>query len=186
MSVKIELQPEGSPSRHPQIAQSQVFKDEVEIVMDALGFRAPEKGLARFLVMPGFEGRTGLHGREDMEQPRMIPTLGDDLLETFFLPEILLSDKFDLQTILLSQLLRMETDFVPQGFDKLGIIENANALGSQMATHRISITDIGKRAGNDYPIKAREDASNLTGISFCQCGHGSNLSKNSQKDSLWL
>jgi len=167
MSVKIELQTEGSPGRHPQIAQSQLFKDEVEIVMDALGFRAPEKGLARLLVMPGFERRTGLHGGEDMEQSRLIPTLGDDLLEAFFLPKILLSDKFDLQTIVPGQFLCTETDFVPQGFGKLGIIENANALGSQMATHSIGIADIGNRSGDDYPIKTRKDALNLTGISFC-------------------
>ena len=184
--VKIELQPEGSPGRHPQIAQPQIFKNEVEIVVDALGFRASEKRLARLFVMPGFERRTGLQGGEDMDQSRMIPTLGDDLLDAFFLTEILLSDKFDLQTIVLGQPLRLETDFVPQGFGKLGIIENANALGSQMATHRIGITDIGKRAGDDYPIEAREDASNLTGISFCQCGHGSNLLEDSQKDSLCL
>ncbi len=184
--VKIELEPEGSPGRHPQITQSQIFKDEVEIVVDAFGFRASEKGLARLLVMPGLERRTGLQGGEDMDQPRMISTLGDNLLQTFFLPEILLSDKFDLQTILLGQLLRMETDFVPQGFDKLGIIENANALGSQMATHGIGIADIGKRPGDDYPIKTRKDASNFTGISFCQRNHDSNLFRDSKKNSLCL
>lgn len=186
MSVKIELQPEGSPGRHPQIAQSQIFKDEVEIVVDAFGFRASEKGLARLPVVPGLERRTGLQGGEDMDQSRMIPPLGDDLFETFFLPEILLSEKFDLQTILLGQFLCMETDFVPQGFGKLGIIENANALGSQMATHGIGITDIGKCPGDDHPIKTRKDSSDFTGISFCQCGHGSNLLRDAQKDSLCL
>jgi hypothetical protein len=186
VSVKIELQAEGSPGRHPQIAQPQIFQDKVKIVVDALGLRASKKRPATLFVMPGFERRTGLHGREDMEQPRMIPTVGDDLLQTFFLPEILLSNKFDLQTILLGQLLRMETDFVPQGFDKLGIIENANALGSQMATHGIGIADIGKRPGDDYPIKTRKDSSNFTGISFCQRSHGSNLLRDAQKDSLCL
>jgi hypothetical protein len=184
--VKIELEPEGSPGRHSQIAQPQIFQDKVKIVVDALGLRASKKRPATLFVMPGFERRTGLHGREDMEQPRMIPTLGDDLLQTFFLPEILLSDKFDLQTILLGQLLRMKTDLVPQGFDKLGIIENANALGSQMVTHGIGIADIGKRSGDEYPIETRKDSLNFTGISFCQRGHGSNLLRDAQKDSLWL
>jgi len=186
VSVKIELEPEGSPGRHPQIAQPQIFKDEVEIVVDAFGFRTSEKGLARLLVMPGLERRTALHGGEDVDQPMMIPALGDDLFQTFFLPEILLSDEFNLQTILPGQLLRMETDFVPQGFDKLGIIENANALGSQMATHGIGIADIGKCPGDDYPIKTRKDSSNFTGISFCQRNHGSNLLRDVQKDSLCL
>jgi hypothetical protein len=186
MSVKIELQPEGSPGRHPQVAQPKIFKDEVEVVVDALGFRATEKGLARLLVMPGFERRAGLQGGEDMDQSGMIPTLGDDLLDASFLTEILLSDKFDLQTIVLSQALRLETDFLPQGFGKLGIIENANALRSQVTTHCIGITDIGKRPSDDYPIEAREDTPNLIGIFLCQCGHGSNLLEDLQKDSLWL
>jgi hypothetical protein len=186
MSIKIELEPEGSPGRHPQIAQSQVFKDEVEIVVDTFGFCTSEKGFARLLVMPGLERRTGLHGREDMYQSRMISTLDDDLLETLFLPKIFFSDKFDLQTILLGQLLCMETDFVPQGLGKSGIIENANALGPQMATHGIGIADIGECPGDDNPIKTRKDSSNFIGISFCQWGHGSTLLRDAQNDSLCL
>lgn len=173
--IKIELQPEGSPGGYAQIAQPQIFQDEVKIVMEAFRLRTPKKRFPSLLVMPGLERRTGLHGGEDMDQPWVIPSPGDDLFDPFFLTEILLSDEFDLQFILLGQLLRLETDFVPQGFDKLGIIENANALGSQMATHSIGITDIGKRPGDDHPIKTRKDSSNFTGISFCQRSHGSNL-----------
>jgi len=186
VTIKIELQPEGSPGRHPQIAQPQIFQNEVKIVVDTFGLRAPKKRLARLFVMPGFKRGTGLHGGEDMDQSRMIPTLGDDLLETFFLTEILLSDKFDLYPILPAQRLRLQTDFVPQGFHKLGIIKNTNALRSQMATHSIGITDIGKCSGDDDPIKARENSSNFVGISFCQCHHGSYLLRDSQKDRLWL
>lgn len=184
--VKIELQPEGSPGGYAQIAQPQIFKDEVKIVVDTLGFRASEKRPARLLVMPGFERRTGLQGGEDMDQSGMIPTLGDDLLDPSFLTEILLSDKFDLQTILPSQTLRLETDFVAQGFGKLGVIENPNALGPQVATHRIGITDIAKGPRDDDPIEARENSSDFSGISFCQCSHGCHLLRNSQKDSLFF
>jgi hypothetical protein len=186
VSVKIELQPEGSPGGYPQIAQPEIFKDEVEIVVDTFGVCASEKCLARLLVMPGFERRTGLQGGEDMDQSGMIPPLGDDLLDPSFLTEILLSDKFDLQAIVPSQTLRLETDFVPQGFGKLGVIENPNALGPQVATHCIGITDIGKRPGDDDPIEARENSSNFTGISFCQCDHGSHLLKDLRNDSLFL
>lgn len=185
VSVKIELQPEGSPGGYSQIAQPKLLQDEVKIVVKAFGGFPPKKRLARLFVMPGFKRRTRLHGREDMDQSRMIPALGDDLLDPFFLTEILLPDKLDLQSILLGQLLGPQTDFVPQGFDKLGIIENANPLGSQMATHGIGITDIGKGSGDDDPIKARENSSNFTSISFCQHTHGFSL-KNSQKDSLYV
>lgn len=184
--IKIELQPEGGPGGYSQIAQPQIFQDEVKIVVEAFRLRTPKKRLASLLVMPGLERRTGLHGGEDMDQPRMIPSLGDDLLDPFFLTEVLLSDEFDLQSILLGQLLRMETDFVPQGFDKLGIIENANTLGSQMATHSIGIANIGKGSGDHYPVKTRQNSSDFVGIPFYQHSHGSNLLKDTKKDSLYL
>jgi hypothetical protein len=185
VSVKIKLQPEGGPGGYSQIAQPQLFQDDVKIVVKAFGCFPPKKRLARLFIMPGFKRGTRLHGRKDMDQSGMIPALGDDLLDPLFLTEILLPDKLDLQSILLGQLLRPHTDFVPQGFDKLGIIENANALGSQMTTHGIGITDIGKCSGDDDPIKAREDSSNFTGVSFCQRTHGFSL-MNSRKDSLYL
>jgi len=85
VSIKIELQPEGSPGRHPQIAQPQIFKDEVEVVVDALGFRPSEKRPAGLLVMPGFERRTGFQGGEDRDQPGMVPTLAIIFLIRFSL-----------------------------------------------------------------------------------------------------
>ena len=186
VTIKIELQPEGSPGRHPQIAQSQIFHNEVKIVVDAFGLRAPKKRLARLFIMPGFKRGTGLHGGEDMDQSGMIPALGDDLLQTLFFTKILLSDEFDLHPIVPAQLLGPQTDFVPQRFDELGIIENTNALRSQMAAYGIRITDIGKGPGDENPVKAREDSSNFTGIPFCQRGHGSILLRDAQKDSLCL
>lgn len=185
VSVKIELQPKGSPGGDPQIAQSQIFKEDVKVVMDAFRFGTSEKRSAGLFVMPGFERRTGLQGGENMDQPGMIPTLGHDLFNPFFLPEVLFSNKFDLQTTVLGQPLGMETDFIPQGLRKMGVIENPNPLGSQMATHRIGVTDIGERARDQDTIKARKDPSNLTGVSLCQHTHGFPL-KISQKDSLYL
>jgi hypothetical protein len=186
VAIKIELQPEGSPGGHPQITQTQILKNEVKIVMDAFGLGAPKKRLTRLFIMPGFERGTGLHGGEDMDQSRMISALGDDPLDPFFLTEILFPDKLDLQSILLGQLLGPQTDFVPQGFDKLGIIENPNALGSQIATHGVGIANIGKRSGDHDPVKTRENSTDFAGISFYQHGHGSNLLRDTQKDSLRL
>jgi len=186
MSVKIKLQPEGSPGGNPQIAQSQILKDEVKIVVKTLACLSPKKRPAHLFVMPGLKRGTGFQGGEDMHQSRMIPALGDDLLDPFFLAEIPLPDKFDLQTIFLSQTLRPETNLVPQGLGKLGVIKNTDAFGSQMTTHGIGITDVGKGPGNHNPIEARKDPSNLTGISFCQGTHCSNLVRDVQKDSLYL
>lgn len=181
VTIKIELQPKGSPGWHAQITQPQLLKNEVKIVVDAFGLRASKKRLARLFIMPGFKRGTGLHGGEDMDQSGMLPTLGDDLLDPFFLTEILLPDKLDLQSIVPGQLLRPQTDFVPQGFNKLGIIENSNALGSQIATHGIGIADIGKCSGDDDSVKTREDSTDFASISFCQHGHGSNLLRNARR-----
>lgn len=183
--VKIELEPKGSPGRDPQIAQPQIFKDKVEVVMDAFRFGPSEKRSAGLFVMPGFERRTGFQGGENMDQPRLISTLGHDLFNPFFLPEVLFPNKFDLQTTLLGQPLGMETDFIPQGLRKMGVIKNPNPLGSQMATHRIGVTDIGERSSDQNTIEARKNPSNLTGVSLCQHTHGFPL-KISQKDSLYL
>jgi len=185
VAIKVELQPEGSPGWHPQITQPQIFQNEVEIVMDALGLRAPKKRLAGLFIMPGFKGRTGLHGREDMDEARMVPPLGDDLLDLFFLTKILLPDKLDLQSILLGQLLGPQADFIPQGFDILGIIENSNTLGSQMAGHGLGIANIRQCSRNHDPVKTRENPSNFVGISFYQHGHGSILPIDTNEDSLW-
>jgi hypothetical protein len=118
VSIEVELQPEGSPGRHSQITQPQVFQDEIEIIMDTLGFGASKRGLPCLLVMPGFERRTGLQGREDMDQPRMLTALGENLLDPFFFTKILFPDELNLQTLLLGQALCPETDFIPQGLGK--------------------------------------------------------------------
>ena len=53
MSVEINLQPEGTPSGDADIAQSQLFIDEVKVIMQALAVVGAQRGLARNLVVPG-------------------------------------------------------------------------------------------------------------------------------------
>jgi hypothetical protein len=171
VTIEVELQPEGSPGGHSQITQPQVFQDEVEIVMDTLGFGASEKSLPCLLVMPGLERRTGLQGREDMDQSRMFSSPGENLLDPFFFPKILFPDELDLQTIFLGQTLCMETDFIPQGLGKSRIVKDPNTPGSQMAAHSITVTNLRNRSCNHHTIKARKNSSNLTGVFFCQQSH---------------
>ena len=172
MSVEIELQTEGSPSRHPQITQPQLLKDEVEVIVDTFGFGRSQESPTRLLVMPGLERRTGLQGGEDMDQPGMIPTLRYNLFDPFLLAEILFSDKFDLQTILLGQALCMEADFIPQRVRKSRVVKNTNALRPQMTTHGIGVADLGNCPRDHYTVKTGKNPSNLTGIFFCQQSHG--------------
>jgi len=172
VSIEVELQPEGSPGRHSQITQPQLFQDEIEIVMNTLGFGASKRGLPCLLVMPGLERRTGLQGREDMDQPRMFSSLGENLLDPFFFTKILFPDELNLQTILLGQTLCLETDFIPQGLGKSRIVKEPNPLGPQMATHGLAVANLRNRSCNDHTIKARKYPSNLTGIFFGQQSHG--------------
>jgi hypothetical protein len=183
--VKIELEPKGSPGRYPQIAQSQVFKDEVKVVMEAFRFGPSKKRFARIFVMPRPKRGTGLQGRENMDQPRMIPALGHDLFNPFFLPKILFPNIFDLQTMLLGQPLGMKTDFIPQGLRKTSVIKKPNSFGSQMATHRLGVTNIRECTRDQNTIKTGKNSSNLTGVSLGQHIHGFPL-KILQKDSLFL
>ena len=102
----------------------------------------------------------------------MISTLGENLLDPFLFTEVLFPDELDLQTILMGQTLRMDTDFIPQGLGKSRIVEDPNALGSQMAAHGIAVADLRNRSCNHHSIKAGKYPSNLTGIFFCQQSHG--------------
>ena len=47
MSVEIDLQSEGKPGGNADAAQSQLFVDEIEVVMQALAVIGTQTGLAR-------------------------------------------------------------------------------------------------------------------------------------------
>lgn len=95
MAVAIELQPEGSPCGHAQIAQTPLRKYKVEIVVQTLPGNRLQKGLACLFVMPRLKCVAGLHGRKDMHQPRMISTAQEYFLNAIFLAEILPLDEID-------------------------------------------------------------------------------------------
>src|SRR5262249_35906517 len=100
MAVEINLQTEGTPRRNANIAQAQLFVDEVEVVVQALAVSGAQERLPTFLVVPGLVGATRLHGREDAHQARVIPPLREDFLDPIFFAEILFADEHDLQTVL--------------------------------------------------------------------------------------
>jgi hypothetical protein len=69
VAVAVELQSERTPCRHAQIAQPQLFVDEVEIVVEALAVAGTQERFPGALVMPRLVRQTGLHRREDRHQP---------------------------------------------------------------------------------------------------------------------
>ena len=80
--VAIELEAERAPSRHPQIDQTQLGIDEVEVIMQAFAAIWPQGGAMRLLVVPGLVAVAGFHCRDDMHQAGMVAAdgkhLGDD------------------------------------------------------------------------------------------------------------
>jgi len=53
VTVAIELQSKRRPSRHSQIAKSELSIDEVEVIMEAFGLLATQSSFAGHLVVPG-------------------------------------------------------------------------------------------------------------------------------------
>jgi hypothetical protein len=52
--VEVNLQPEGTPGREPQITQAQLFIDEIEVVVKALAVVRAQVGLAVDLLRLGW------------------------------------------------------------------------------------------------------------------------------------
>ena len=50
--VEVELQPEGRPGRHAQVAQPEVLVDEVEVVVQTLSLARLQESPVRLLVVP--------------------------------------------------------------------------------------------------------------------------------------
>lgn len=61
MAVKIDLEPERTPSRHSDIAEAKVIVDEIKIIMQALTIGVFQVSLMCFFVMPWLVGGTRLH-----------------------------------------------------------------------------------------------------------------------------
>ena len=113
VSVEVKLQAEGAPGRHPQVAEPELFVDEVEVVVQAFAAGGLEKGLVGFLVVPRLVGVARLHRRENVDESRMIAALFDEGLDAFFLADILLADEVDLEVVVRRQLFGRCANFIP-------------------------------------------------------------------------
>ena len=53
VSVAVELQSKRHPCRHSQVAETELGINEVEVIVEALGFLGAQKCLTGCLVVPG-------------------------------------------------------------------------------------------------------------------------------------
>ena len=129
MAVEIELQTEGGPGGHPEVAQAQLRMYEVEVVMQAFGIGGLKHGLSTGLVMPGPERGARLHSREDVDQARVVSAGFQNLVDTLFLTKSLaFADELDFQPVLLSDGIGIVPDDISQGLSKVLVVKDANLV----------------------------------------------------------
>jgi hypothetical protein len=171
LTIVIELQAERGPRGHPQIAQAQFRRNEVEVIMQTpAGDRLKIRGVGLF-VMPGLIASTGLHRREDMDQTRMRASVSYNLMDPVFPAKVLLADELYFQAVLGGQAFGMGTDLVAQRRCPLGVVENPDVLCFEKAGHALGITNTGNGAGEHDAVKARQYPLNLTGVALNKMFH---------------
>ena len=166
--VEVELKAKGRPGRYPQVAEAEPAIDKVEVVVQTSRITRPEVGLPGFLVVPGPEGATPLHGREDMDQAGVISAFTEKLLDTGFLAKVPAANEFDGQTILGRQALGVLPDLLAQGLGEVGVVEDPEAPLPQFVGHRPGIANLGNRARDDDPVEAGQAAPDLLRVPFEQ------------------
>ena len=139
--------------------------------MQTLARATLEKGSVRCLVVPGPEGGTGLHRREDVDQSGMPTSLAQNPSNPRLLPEVLLPNVLDLQPVFSGETLGSRADLVPQRLRELRVVEQADASGGQRRCHRSSVTEFRQRARDDHPVKARKRSMNPVSVSFGKHDH---------------
>ena len=129
--------------------------------------------MAFVLVMPGAISGAGFHGGEDVNEPGMIATFGNDRLDpVFFAKGLVAPDKLDLNTGLKCKLLGMVAQLIPQGFCPPGIVEQPDLVVTEVARHGSGITDIRKGSGDDDTIETGKYASDLVPVALDEWIHG--------------
>jgi len=165
--VAIELQPERGPGGHPQIAESEVLIDKIEVVVETAAGIILEKGLMGGLVMPGLVSRACLHRRKDVDQPRMIsPFLEDFLNPILFAERVDLADEFDGKTVVVSQSLHVLTDLIPVRGRPLLIIEDSNIVPIEEACHCLGMADVWQSSLYNNSVIAGKYAGNVLCVTF--------------------
>src|SRR6516165_7097695 len=141
MAVKINLETEGTPGGNANIAQAQLFVDEIKVVVQALAVVGPQVGLPSFLVVPRLVGGTRFHGREDAHQAGVVPPLRKNFLDPIFFAEILFTNEHDFQAVLGGESFGILSQGVAQRLSKPGIIKNPDLPSLQVGGHALGLTE---------------------------------------------
>ena len=171
--IEVDLQTKRCPRGHAHVAQSELLVDEVEVKVQALALGRFEKGSMFALVMPGPEARTTLHRREDMHQPRMVATLGQNLLDACLLAKcIVAADELDFQPLLTSQALSIRAQFLAKWLGPERVVEQPDVAPAEMASQRLGMGNVGQSPGDDHSVEAGQRGGNLVLVAFDESVHG--------------
>ena len=168
MAIAVELQAERRPGRHAQIDQPEFGVLEVEIIVQALAAVRPDEGLVCLLVVPGLVGIAGFHGRDDVHQTGAVATLLEHARNNIFLTDMRLGDVLDGNSRFGGQRCRTVAHAVAQRLGKLGVVEDADALGIQIPGHPGSIANPRQRAGDHQSVVARKYPADPVVVAFRQ------------------
>ena len=150
--------------------------------MGTLGFGVSQDGSILSLGVAGLKAGTVLHGGEDVNQPRMVASLSNNLLDPLFFSELLLStDKFDLQSVVSSQSLCILSNLVTKRFRPTRVVEEANLSGVKIQSHSTFVADLGNGSIKDDPVKAGEDSPDLVAVTL-----GKECHDDLQKHGRWV
>ena len=166
VSVEIDLEAKRTPGGDTHIAKAKLLIDKIEVVVQALAVIRFEEGLVGLFVAPRLVGLTWLHGREDMNEPGVIASFLEDLLNACFFSEILLADEIDLETIFRGNPFGILPQFISKGFRKTRVVKDTDVLVAQVAGHPLSIAERGQSSLNHHTIKAGENSRDLVRVTF--------------------
>ena len=166
MPVEVELQSKGRPRRHTQVAQSKLRLNKIEVIMQALGCRIFEERTVGLFIVPRLVSGASLHGRKNVYQPGVLATLAQYFPYLFLLAEIVLSDKFYIESSLGGESFGVLPDLVSKRFCPFGVIKDPNAIGIQVTCHTLGETNTWNGSGDNNAVEAGKYTLDLVGVSL--------------------
>ena len=177
VTVEIELQTEGGPSRDAKITQAEFLVDEIDIIVKASAGVVLEERSVRLLVVPGLENGTGFHGGEDVNDAGMVPSRGDDFLDALLLAQVLLANELDVDLVFCGEGLDVFVDLITHRRGPLLEVEDSHAMGIEKAGDGARMANVWQCALDDNPIEAAYRSGDLVRVTFGEVCHQGRLRK---------
>lgn len=163
VTVQAELDTEGRPSGHAQVAEPELGVDEVEVVVQT----PAAVGLEKQKIVGERGSHPGLvHIFSAMERCSSFKPLHDKPSE-----RLDVADELDRQAVLGAHTLGVVADRLTQRLGEGGVVEDPDVALAQLPRHRLSMRDIGQRSLDEDAVEARDHATDGASLAFGQ--HGS-------------